>query len=145
MFLEATRTLVRGRQPRSGLICILWKLMFLCSRGKRPYMLRLLFLCPYVLLFSALAAAKPRYGLICILWKLMFLCSRGKRLTRTLSSVLLFLCSSVYRVSGCQATQRPFVLMPSALAANLIEHHILPASSLSTCTQIFVSSPSAYL
>ena len=35
MFLEATRTLVRGRQPRSGLVCILCKLMFLCFRGKR--------------------------------------------------------------------------------------------------------------
>ena len=40
----ATRTLVRGRQPRSGLIC------FLCS------------LCSYVLLFTALAAARQRYG-----------------------------------------------------------------------------------
>ena len=39
----ATRTLVRG-QPRSGLIC------FLCS------------LCSYVLLFTALAAARQRYG-----------------------------------------------------------------------------------
>ena len=35
MFLEATRTIVRGRQPRSGLVCILCKLMFLCFRGKR--------------------------------------------------------------------------------------------------------------
>ena len=35
MSLEATRTIVRGRQPRSGLMCILCKLMFLCSRGKR--------------------------------------------------------------------------------------------------------------
>ncbi len=35
MSLEATQTIVRGRQPRSGLMCILCKLMFLCSRGKR--------------------------------------------------------------------------------------------------------------
>ena len=33
--------------------------MFLCLRGKRPYMLRLLFFCPYVLLFPALAASEP--------------------------------------------------------------------------------------
>ena len=32
MSFEATRTIVRGRQPRSGLMCILCKLMFLCSR-----------------------------------------------------------------------------------------------------------------
>ena len=38
--LEATRTSVRGLQPRSGLMS----------------------LCPYVLMFTALAAAKPRYG-----------------------------------------------------------------------------------
>ncbi len=56
MSLEATRTIVRGRQPRSGLMCILCKLMFLCSRGKR--------------------------------------------LTRTLSYVLMSLCSSFFRVSG---------------------------------------------
>ena len=36
--LEATRTIVRGLQPRSGLM----------------------FLCPYVLMFTALAAAKQR-------------------------------------------------------------------------------------
>ena len=35
MSLEATRTIIRGRQPCSGLMCILCKLMFLCSRGKR--------------------------------------------------------------------------------------------------------------
>ena len=60
MFLEATRTLVRGRQPRSGLICYLCKLMFLCSRGKR--LIQTFIFCSYVLLFPALAAAKPRYG-----------------------------------------------------------------------------------
>ncbi len=38
--LEVTRTAVRGLQPRSGLMS----------------------LCPFVLLFSALAAAKERYG-----------------------------------------------------------------------------------
>ena len=38
--LEATRTLVRGLQPQSGLM----------------------FLCPYVLMSPALAAAKQRYG-----------------------------------------------------------------------------------
>ena len=38
--LEATPTSVRGRQPRSG------PMLF----------------CPFVLMFSALAAAKPRYG-----------------------------------------------------------------------------------
>ena len=63
MFLEATRTQVRGRPPRSGLICILCKLMFLCSRGKRlTQTLHLLFFCPSVLLFSALAASEPRHG-----------------------------------------------------------------------------------
>ena len=51
MFLEATRTIVRGRQPRSGLMCILCKLMSLCFRGKRlihatSYVLMLL--CSYV-------------------------------------------------------------------------------------------------
>ena len=57
MSLEATRTIVRGRQPRSGLMCILCKLMFLCSRGKRQAQtLYLMSLCPSVLLFSALAA-----------------------------------------------------------------------------------------
>ena len=40
MFLEATRTIVRGRQPRSGLMS----------------------LCPYVLLFPALAAAELPLG-----------------------------------------------------------------------------------
>ena len=63
MSLEATQTLVRGRQPRSGLVCFLCKLVFLCSRGKRLTQTSyLMFLCPYVLLFSALAAAKARYG-----------------------------------------------------------------------------------
>ena len=62
MSLEATRTIVRGRQPRSGLMCILCKLMFLCSRGKR--------------------------------------------LTRTLSYVLMSLCSSVFRVSGQRTKQQ---------------------------------------
>ena len=52
MSLEATRTIVRGRQPRSGLMCILCKLMFLCSRGKRQAQtLYLTSLCPYVLMF----------------------------------------------------------------------------------------------
>ena len=63
MSLEATRTLVRGRQPRSGLLCILCKLMLLMfSALSGQYTLRLLFLCPYVLLSPALAAANPRYG-----------------------------------------------------------------------------------
>ena len=64
MSLEATRTLVRGRQTRSGLVCFLCKLVFLCSRGKRltqTYSV-LLFLCPFVLMFSALATARARYG-----------------------------------------------------------------------------------
>ena len=62
MSLEATRTIVRGRQPRSGLVCILCKLMFLCFRGKRQARTSyLMSLCPYVLMFPALAAAKPRY------------------------------------------------------------------------------------
>ena len=60
MSLEATRTIVRGRQPLSGLMCILCKLMFLCSRGKRQAQtLYLMSLCPYVLLFPALAANAP--------------------------------------------------------------------------------------
>ena len=63
MFLEATRTLVRGRQPRSGLVCILCKLMFLCFRGKRQARTSyLMSLCPYVLLSPALAAARPHYN-----------------------------------------------------------------------------------
>ena len=49
MFLEATRTIVRGRQPRSGLMCILCNL---CSyvpavSGKHKRYI----LCPYVLMF----------------------------------------------------------------------------------------------
>ena len=59
MSLEATRTIVRGRQPRSGLMCILCKLMFLCSRVSGQHERYLMFLCPYVLLFSALAANAP--------------------------------------------------------------------------------------
>ena len=120
MSLEATRTIVRGRQPRSGLMCILCKDMFLCSRGKRltrtlSYVL--MSLCSSVFRVSgqpshATAPAlmfleatrtivrgrQPRSSLMCILCKLMFLCSRGKRLTRTL--YLMSLCSSVSRVSG---------------------------------------------
>ena len=71
----------------------------------------LLFLCPFVLMFSALAAARARYGvspyvswghpdalvrgrqtrsgLVCFLCKLVFLCSRGKRLTHATTYVLL--------------------------------------------------------
>ena len=84
----------------------------------------LLFFCPFVLMFSALAV---RYGvssyvslatrtlvrgqlcsgLLCILCKLLLLMLfRAKRLTQAL--YLLFLCS--------------FALMFSALAANLMEH-----------------------
>ena len=112
MFLEATRTIIRGRQPRSGLMCILCKLMFLCSRGKRQAQtLYLMSLCSSVFRISgqpshATASAlmsleatrtivrgrQPRNGLMCILCKDMFLCSRGKRLTRTLSYVLMFFC-----------------------------------------------------
>ena len=84
----------------------------------------LMFLCSFVLMFSALAArygvspyvslatrtlvrGQPRSGLLCVLCKPMLLMFfRAKRLTQTL--YLLFLC--------------PFVLMFSALAANLIEH-----------------------
>ena len=63
MFLEATRTLVRGRQPRSGLVCFLCKLMFLCSRGKRQARTSyLMSLCPYVLMSPALAAARFCYS-----------------------------------------------------------------------------------
>ena len=48
----AARTLVRG-QPRSGLLCIVAYVF----RAKRlTQTLYLLFLCPYVLMFSALAA-----------------------------------------------------------------------------------------
>ena len=63
MFLEATRTIVRGRQPRSGLVCFLCKLMLLMSpalSGKHERYL--LFLCSYVLMSPALAADKTRYG-----------------------------------------------------------------------------------
>ena len=118
MFLEATRTIIRGRQPRSGLMCILCKLMFLCSRGKRQAQtLYLMSLCPYVFRVSgqpihATAPAlmsleatrtivrgrQPRSGLMCILCKLMFLCSRGKRQAQTL--YLMSLCPYVFRVSG---------------------------------------------
>ena len=56
MSLEATRTLVRGRQPRSGLICILCNLCSYVPAVSGQYTLRLMFFCSYVLLFSALAA-----------------------------------------------------------------------------------------
>ena len=130
MFLEATRTIVRGRQPRSGLMCILCKLMFLCSRGKRQAQtLYLMSLCPYVLMSlcssvfrvsgkpshatapalmfleatrTIVRGRQPRSGLMCILCKLMFLCSRGKRQAQTL-----------YLMSLC-----PYVLLFPALAAN---------------------------
>ena len=55
MFLEATRTIVRGRQPRSGLIC------FLCS------------LCSYV---PAVSGQHKRYTYV-----LMFLCSYVSRVS----------------------------------------------------------------
>ena len=59
MSLEATRTLVRGRQPRSGLMCFLCKPMFLCSRGKRlTQTIHLLFFCSSVLMLPALAAVQ---------------------------------------------------------------------------------------
>ena len=122
MFLEATRTLVRGLKPRSGLMCILCKLMFLCSRGKRQTQtLHLMSLCSSVsrvsgqpshatapaLMFleatrTIVRGRQPRSGLMCILCKLMFLCSRGKRQAQTL-----------YLMSLC-----PYVLLFPALAAN---------------------------
>ena len=67
MSLEATRTLVRGRQPRSGLIC------FLCS------------LCSYV---PAVSGKHERY--IFCSYVLMFLCFPRQRLTQTI--YLLFFC-----------------------------------------------------
>ena len=100
MSLEATRTIVRGRQPRSGLVCFLCKLMLLMfSAVSGKHERYLLFLCSYVLLFSALAAnmrlttnnprygvspyvswatrtlvrGQPRSGLVCFLCKLMLL------------------------------------------------------------------------
>ena len=68
--LETTRTLVRGLQPRSGL-------MFLCS---------------FVLLFPALAAAKLRYGVS-----------------------LMSLCPYVYRVSG--KSQNSWDVLPPLVVA----------------------------
>ena len=87
----ATRTLVRG-QPRSGLLCILCKTsVAYVFRAKRlTQTLYLLFLCSFVLMFSALAVrygvspyvslatrtlvrGQPRSGLLCVLCKLMLL------------------------------------------------------------------------
>ena len=63
MFLEATRTPVRGRPPRSGLICLLCSLCSYVFRAKRQARTSyLMSFCPYVLLFPALAASAPRYG-----------------------------------------------------------------------------------
>ena len=62
MSLEATRTLVRGRQPRSGLICLLCLLCSYVPAVSGKHERYLMFLCPSVLMFSALAAAKARYG-----------------------------------------------------------------------------------
>ena len=56
MSLEATRTLVRGRQPRSGLICYLCSLCSYVPAVSGKHERYLLFLCPYVLLPPALAA-----------------------------------------------------------------------------------------
>ena len=47
MFLEATRTIVRGRQPRSGLICSLCSLCSYVPAVSGQYTLHLLFLCSY--------------------------------------------------------------------------------------------------
>ena len=58
MSLEATRTIVRGRQPRSGLMCILCKLMFLMFSAVSGKHKRYI-LCSYVLMFPALAANAP--------------------------------------------------------------------------------------
>ena len=58
MSLEATRTPVRGRQPRSGLMCFLCKLMSLMFSALSGKHKRQIF-CPYVLLFPALAASEP--------------------------------------------------------------------------------------
>ena len=54
--LEATRTIVLGRQPRSGLICFLCSLCSYVPAVSGKHKRYLLFLCPYVLMFSALAA-----------------------------------------------------------------------------------------
>ena len=53
MSLEATRTIVRGRPPRSGLMCILCNLMFLMFSALSGKHKRQIF-CPYVLLFFCL-------------------------------------------------------------------------------------------
>ena len=69
MFLEATRT-QSVAVSRAAALCVSYA--NLCSyvpRGKRlTQTLYLMFLCPYVLLFPALAAAKPRYDVsfVCI-------------------------------------------------------------------------------
>ena len=118
-FLEATRTIVRGRQPRSGLMCILCKLMFLCSRSKRltrtlSYVL--MSLCSSVSCVSgqpshATAPAlmsleatrtivrgrQPRSGLMCILCNL---CSYVPAVSGKHERYLMFLCPSVSCVSG---------------------------------------------
>ena len=82
--LAATRTSVRGRPPRSGLMS----------------------LCSYVLMLPALAAAMPRYGVSPYVsysmgrsphTKVMFLCLRGKRKTA---------CSRAKRKAICPRTKR---------------------------------------
>ena len=86
-----TRTSVRG-QPRSGLLCVLCKLLLLMysALSGPTQTLYLLFFCPFVLMFSALAArygvspyvslatrtsvrGQPRSGLLCVLCKLLLL------------------------------------------------------------------------
>ena len=61
MSLEATRTPVRGRQPRSGLMCFLCNLMSLMFSALSGKHKRQIF-CPSVLLFPALAATELPLG-----------------------------------------------------------------------------------
>ena len=100
MSLEATRTLVRGRQPRSGLICILCKLMSLCSRGKRltqTYSV-LMFFCPYVLRVSDCQGTLWRQ-LLCLL-RPPRRQSVAVRRAAALCVSYVNLCSYVHAVSG---------------------------------------------
>ena len=79
---------VRGRQPRSGLMCFLCKLMFLCSRGKRlTQTLYLMFFCSYVLMFTALAAARAHLG------------NKNKRACFVLHSVCTIFAQVSYKLS----------------------------------------------
>ena len=115
MFLEATRTIVRGRQPRSGLMCILCKLMFLCSRGKRQAQtLYLMSLCSSVFRVSG----QPSHATAPAL---MFLEAtrtivRGRQPRSGLMCILCNLCS--YVSANTNVILCSYVLLFSALAAN---------------------------